>query len=173
MVTTILSVCVRTKKKPRMTDYSLWLSGFREKYVIWAGCGVCSHNHHDWMICLFAVRKFRKIDLSLKNKRVAWSLHSLRKYSDTISSVCMWILCMKKHFAVWWVAIGWDRPTFCLTSSTIPIKSSRGQSLYREDSKNIEKSGGSSVTTYIYVLVGTYMAIYAKIAKSRPITGLV
>lgn len=28
------------------------------------------HNRHEWMMCLFAVRKFGKINLSLKSKRV-------------------------------------------------------------------------------------------------------
>ncbi len=34
-----------------------------------------SHSHRDWLMPLFAVRKLRKIDLVVKNKRV--SFHSV------------------------------------------------------------------------------------------------
>ncbi len=41
--------------------------------VVGYGCDVRSHNHHDWYICLFTVRMFRKIDPNPKSKKFAFS----------------------------------------------------------------------------------------------------
>ncbi len=36
------------------------------------------HNHHEWLMHLFTVRKFRKINRDPKNKRVALSQRDFR-----------------------------------------------------------------------------------------------
>lgn len=36
-----------------------------------------SHNHQNWMVQLFAMQKFGRISLDLKNERVAFSQHDI------------------------------------------------------------------------------------------------
>lgn len=60
--------------------------------VVGDHCDVHSAHHHDWMLGLFVVQKFRKINLDIKNTRVAFSqrdsyLHSVLNYSCQIREI--------------------------------------------------------------------------------------
>lgn len=74
---------------------------------------VHSAHHHDWMLGLFAVQKFGKINLDTKNTRVAFSqrdiyLHSLLNYATPNQRnifLCVYYSPKRNSPCIWYVKV--------------------------------------------------------------------